>query len=129
MTEIDPPYLWPDYRSTAKRAPSRPLLPLPRSSTGSRRLSSARTRSRRATPTSPSGHAGEPLGERIIVHGRVVDEDGRPVPNVLLEVWQANAAGRYHHERRPSSGAARPELHRCRAAANGRRRAATGSSP
>jgi protocatechuate 3,4-dioxygenase beta subunit len=42
-------------------------------------------------------HAGEPLGERIIVRGRVLDEDGRPVPNTLLEVWQANAAGRYVH--------------------------------
>ncbi len=42
-------------------------------------------------------HAGEPLGERIIVTGRVTDEDGRPVPNTLLEVWQANAAGRYVH--------------------------------
>ena len=44
-------------------------------------------------------HAGEPLGERIIVSGRVLDEDGRPVPNTLLEVWQANAAGRYVHVR------------------------------
>ncbi len=41
---------------------------------------------------------GEPLGERIIVTGRVLDEDGRPVPNTLIEVWQANAAGRYLHE-------------------------------
>jgi len=42
-------------------------------------------------------HKGEPLGERIIVAGRVLDEDGRPVPNTLIEVWQANAAGRYVH--------------------------------
>ena len=42
-------------------------------------------------------HDGEPLGERIIVHGRVLDEDGRPVPNTLVEIWQANAAGRYIH--------------------------------
>ena len=41
---------------------------------------------------------GEPLGERIIVTGRVLDEDGRPVPSSLVEVWQANAAGRYHHD-------------------------------
>ena len=39
----------------------------------------------------------EPMGERIIVHGRVLDEDGRPVPNALVEIWQCNAAGRYHH--------------------------------
>ena len=42
-------------------------------------------------------HAGEPIGERIVVEGRVLDEDGRPVPNTLVEVWQANAAGRYAH--------------------------------
>jgi protocatechuate 3,4-dioxygenase beta subunit len=42
-------------------------------------------------------HAGEPLGERVIVSGRVLDEDGRPVPHALVEVWQANAAGRYRH--------------------------------
>ena len=42
-------------------------------------------------------HAGEPLGERIIVEGRVLDEDGRPVPQTLVEIWQANAAGRYTH--------------------------------
>ena len=42
-------------------------------------------------------HAGEPLGERIIVEGRVLDEDGRPLRQTLVEVWQANAAGRYTH--------------------------------
>ena len=40
---------------------------------------------------------GEPLGERIIVTGRVLDEAGRPLPNMLVEIWQANAAGRYVH--------------------------------
>jgi protocatechuate 3,4-dioxygenase beta subunit len=43
-------------------------------------------------------HAGEPLGERIIVHGRVLDGDGRPIPDTLVEVWQANAGGRYMHD-------------------------------
>jgi protocatechuate 3,4-dioxygenase beta subunit len=42
-------------------------------------------------------HAGEPIGERIILHGQVLDEDGRPVPQTLVEIWQANAAGRYAH--------------------------------
>src|SRR5688500_19521786 len=42
-------------------------------------------------------HAGEPIGERIILHGRVLDEDSRPVPHTLVEIWQANAAGRYAH--------------------------------
>ena len=98
MTGIDPPYLWPDYRSTAKRAPSRPLLPLPEEV---HRLEAPVFGEDALAPGDAdltSGHAGEPLGERIIVHGRVVDEEGRPVPDVLLEVWQANAAGRYHHD-------------------------------
>jgi protocatechuate 3,4-dioxygenase beta subunit len=44
-------------------------------------------------------HKGKPLGERIIVSGRVLDENGRPVPHTLVEIWQANAAGRYLHKR------------------------------
>jgi protocatechuate 3,4-dioxygenase beta subunit len=44
------------------------------------------------------GHAGEPLGERIVVSGRVLDENSRPLANTLVEIWQANAAGRYRHE-------------------------------
>jgi protocatechuate 3,4-dioxygenase beta subunit len=42
-------------------------------------------------------HKGEPLGERIIVHGTVMDEDGRGVPDTLVEIWQANSCGRYTH--------------------------------
>ncbi len=42
---------------------------------------------------------GDPIGERIIVHGRVLDEDARPVPNTLVEIWQANAGGRYRHKK------------------------------
>ncbi|MEY5037995.1 MAG: hypothetical protein RL472_1101 [Pseudomonadota bacterium] len=42
---------------------------------------------------------GDPVGERIIVHGRVLDENGRPVPNTLVEIWQANAGGRYRHKK------------------------------
>ncbi|GAB3448038.1 protocatechuate 3,4-dioxygenase subunit beta [Actinophytocola sediminis] len=44
-------------------------------------------------------HDGEPLGERIVVHGRVLDSDGRAVPDTLVELWQANSAGRYAHVR------------------------------
>jgi len=42
---------------------------------------------------------GLPIGERIVVHGYVLDELGRPVPNALVEVWQANAGGRYRHKK------------------------------
>ena len=44
-------------------------------------------------------HGGDPIGERIIVHGRVLDENNRPVPNTLVEAWQANAGGRYRHKK------------------------------
>lgn len=44
------------------------------------------------------GHGGEPLGERIIVQGRLLDDEGRPVRNQLVEIWQANSAGRYRHQ-------------------------------
>ena len=46
---------------------------------------------------------GDPVGERIIVHGRVLDENARPVPNTLVEIWQANAGGRYRHKGRGAS--------------------------
>ena len=53
---------------------------------------------------------GEPLGERIIVAGRVTDEDGRPIPNTMIEVWQANAAGRYAHPRDTHDAPADPNF-------------------
>ena len=43
--------------------------------------------------------SGDPIGERIIVHGRVLDESGRPIPNTLVEFWQANAGSRYRHKK------------------------------
>ncbi|MGH3554478.1 MAG: protocatechuate 3,4-dioxygenase subunit beta, partial [Mycobacterium sp.] len=46
-----------------------------------------------------AGHPGEPIGERIIVTGRLLDAAGRPVAGQLVEIWQANAAGRYNHQR------------------------------
>jgi protocatechuate 3,4-dioxygenase, beta subunit len=98
---IQPPHLYPPYVSSIKRAPNHALVPL------------AHTLSELTGPV--YGHSsvqeldndltrnairnGEPLGERIIVSGRVLDERNQPVPNALLEVWQANAAGRYIHLR------------------------------
>jgi protocatechuate 3,4-dioxygenase, beta subunit len=96
----EPPYLHEDYRSTALRAPRRPPLrieygPLELSGPPGQLLADARGEP--ATDLTRH-HAGEPLGERIIVHGRVADADGRPLAGALVEVWQANAAGRYAHE-------------------------------
>ena len=93
-----PEYLHPTYRSSVKRAPTQPLVLL------------AHSLSERTGPVfgqdcvGPSDsdltaqHAGVPLGERITVSGRVLDEGGRPVRGALIEVWQANAAGRYLHK-------------------------------
>jgi protocatechuate 3,4-dioxygenase beta subunit len=92
-----PSHLHPAYVSSIKRAPSKPLVYLPHTlseTTGPSFDSSAIDA--KASDLTRQGH-GEPLGERIIVSGRVLDEDGRPVAHTLIEVWQANAAGRYRH--------------------------------
>jgi protocatechuate 3,4-dioxygenase, beta subunit len=92
-----PPYLYRPYRSTVRRAPSRPLIFLPH------------TVSETSGPIFGQGsigetdndltrqHAGEPQGERIVVTGRVVDDNGHAAPHALIEIWQTNAAGRYRH--------------------------------
>ncbi len=97
---IQPPYLHPPYASTVKRAPQELLIPLPHTLselTGPvygyddlKPLDNDLTRN--------AVKNGQPIGERIIVVGRVLDEGGRPVPNALIEIWQANACGRYIHK-------------------------------
>jgi protocatechuate 3,4-dioxygenase beta subunit len=54
-----------------------------------------------------------PIGERIIVHGRVLDENARPVPNTLVEIWQANASGRYRHKKDTYLGSLDPNFGGC----------------
>jgi protocatechuate 3,4-dioxygenase beta subunit len=92
-----PPLLYPPYRSTVLRAPRRPLIRVPPavSDFGAPVLGYRDIGETDADLTRQ--HAGEPLGERIVVSGRVLDEDGRPVRHTLVEIWQANAAGRYVH--------------------------------
>jgi protocatechuate 3,4-dioxygenase beta subunit len=93
-----PPYLYPDYRSTRLRAPDRPLIVLPHSLS---ELTGPVFGHGRVGPLDHDltrRHAGEPLGERIVVTGRVLDDDRRPVCNSLVEIWQCNAAGRYVHQ-------------------------------
>jgi protocatechuate 3,4-dioxygenase, beta subunit len=92
----EPPYLHPDYRSSLLRAPRRELVKLPEE--WFHRLPGpvfGRVPVRPEDADLTRQHQGEPLGERIIVAGRVLDSDGRPVRHTLVEVWQANAAGRY----------------------------------
>jgi protocatechuate 3,4-dioxygenase beta subunit len=93
-----PPLDYPDYRSTALRHPRQPLVPLPHRLTEvtGPLLGEGRVTERDHDLTVQ--HGGEPLGERIIVEGRVLDGDGRPIPHTLVEIWQANAAGRYRHD-------------------------------
>ena len=99
--EWHPPALTPDYKTSVARSPRLALLSLQSSD---------------SELTGPTfGHndfdpldndlirnyakLGDPIGERIIVHGRVLDENGRPVPRTLVEIWQANAGGRYRHKK------------------------------
>ena len=96
--DSDPPYLYPDYRSTRLRAPSQRLLPLPAALADLRAPVFGEETVGPLDHDLTRGHEGEPLGERIIVGGRVCERDGRPARNVLVEVWQANAAGRYRHD-------------------------------
>ncbi|MCA3563331.1 MAG: protocatechuate 3,4-dioxygenase subunit beta [Methylocystis sp.] len=92
-----PASLSPDYKSSLRRSPSQPLVIIPPSMTEITGPLFGHNAVRADEADLTKQHKGEPLGERIIVAGRVLDEDGRPVPNTLIEVWQANAAGRYVH--------------------------------
>ncbi len=89
---------YPGYRSTRYRAPARPLVTLPEefhALAGPVYGEDAITANDHDLTRQ---HEGEPLGERIIVSGRVLDTAGRPIRNALIEVWQANAGGRYRHQ-------------------------------
>ncbi|MDB6179872.1 protocatechuate 3,4-dioxygenase subunit beta [Paracoccus fistulariae] len=98
---LQPPALTPDYKTSVARSPRYSMISLQNSV---------------SEITGPVfGHndidpidndlilnyakSGDPIGERIIVHGRVLDENARPVPNTLVEIWQANAGGRYRHKK------------------------------
>ena len=100
-TSAQPPLAYPAFKASVVRAPTKPLIRAPHTLTET---------------TGPSGegiweklmgpaiidltrqHEGEALGERIVVQGRVLDENERPVPNTIIEILQANASGRYVHE-------------------------------
>ncbi len=95
--ETQPAYFEPRYVSTIKRAPTRPLLVLPHTLSEITGPVFGWSDIQASDFNLTRQHAGEPIGERIIVTGRVLDEDGQPVPHTLVEIWQANAAGRYRH--------------------------------
>lgn len=88
-----------DYRSTALRAPQQSAIKLDGGWDASLALKPnwPKLEQRDADLTINGRVNGDPIGERIIVEGRLLDEDERPVSNALIEIWQANAAGRYVH--------------------------------
>jgi protocatechuate 3,4-dioxygenase, beta subunit len=95
---VDPPYLHADYVGTRLRAPTRPLIPLRHTLSEVTGPVFGHERVGELDHDLTRQHAGEPLGERILLGGRVLDGDGRPITGTLVEIWQANSAGRYLHE-------------------------------
>jgi protocatechuate 3,4-dioxygenase beta subunit len=95
--DVHPPMDYAGYKSTALRHPKEPLIILPQRLTEVTGPVFGDDLVKRGDNDLTQGHDGEPIGQRIIVHGHVKEDDGRPVPNTLVEVWQANAGGRYRH--------------------------------
>ena len=125
----EPPYFHPDYRSTVLRAPRREPVRLPVE--WFHRLPGpvfGRVEVRESDADLTRQHGGEPLGERIIVTGRVLDSDGAQIRDTLVEVWQANAAGRYADPADAHDAPLDPNFTgagRCRTGADGRYRFVT----
>lgn len=92
-----PSSLYEPYRATVRRAPQKPLVFLPHTLSEITGPVYGHSALRETGSDLTRQHSGEPLGERIIVSGRVLDDNGRPISNTLIEIWQANAAGRYLH--------------------------------
>src|SRR5215471_17224402 len=92
-----PPSLYEAYRATVLRSPYKPLIFLPHTLSEVTGPVFGHDDIAETDNDLTQQHAGEPLGERIIVTGRVLDGDGRPVPDTLIEIWQANSGGRYIH--------------------------------
>jgi protocatechuate 3,4-dioxygenase beta subunit len=112
---IQPPALTPAYKTSVTRSPRLP------------RVTVRRTLGERTGPAfghdaigprdndllTNFDHGGMPVGERMILHGRVLDGNGRPVPGTLVEIWQANASGRYRHRNDAYLGTLDPNFGGC----------------
>ena len=95
-----PPSLYPDYKSTPLRTPTQNLVRIPQTLTEVTGPAACWDRLMGSSLADlTTQHKGAPLGQRIIVSGRVLDENRRPVPDTIVEVWQANSAGRYIHKK------------------------------
>ncbi|HEY8624837.1 MAG TPA: protocatechuate 3,4-dioxygenase subunit beta [Solirubrobacteraceae bacterium] len=93
-----PPLDYPPYKSTALRHPRQPLVYLPHTVT---EITGPQLGGVRVTGEQDNNllvqHGADPIGERITITGRVLDTEGKPLRNTLVEIWQANSAGRYRH--------------------------------
>jgi protocatechuate 3,4-dioxygenase, beta subunit len=92
-----PDYLYPPYRSTIKRSPTKPLVLLPHTLTEITGPVFGSDDVKPGDSDLTNQHKGDPLGERIVVSGRLLDENSKPIANALIEMWQCNASGRYRH--------------------------------
>ncbi|HEY4254013.1 MAG TPA: protocatechuate 3,4-dioxygenase subunit beta [Roseomonas sp.] len=110
-----PPALAPIYRSSLLRAPRQPLLSLRNtlSEVTGPVFGESELGPLDADLLGNHAQGGAPIGERIILHGRVLDGDARPVPGVLVEIWQANAGGRYRHANDSFTAALDPNFGGC----------------
>jgi protocatechuate 3,4-dioxygenase, beta subunit len=93
---IHPPHLYPGYVSSVKRAPSQALVSIPQTLSEVTGPGFQQHQLKVGADLTAQGHD-EPSGQRMLLSGRVLDEDGKPIRNTLVEIWQANAAGRYNH--------------------------------
>ena len=96
--KTQPSLLYEPYRASIERAPRQPLILLPQTLSEITGPVYGHGDIQKTDNDLTRQHPGEPQGERIIVAGRVLDDSGRPVPHTLIEIWQANAAGRYVHK-------------------------------
>jgi protocatechuate 3,4-dioxygenase, beta subunit len=92
-----PDYLYPPYRSTIKRSPTKPLVLLPHTLSEITGPVFGTDDVKPGDSDLTNQHKGDPLGERIVVSGRLLDENSKPIANALIEMWQCNASGRYRH--------------------------------
>jgi protocatechuate 3,4-dioxygenase beta subunit len=98
LEDVDPPLDYAEYRATAVRAPKRSLVILPQQFRDLESPVFGHESVAELDNDLTRQHDGEPQGQRIVVTGRVLEEDGRPVRNALIEIWQTNAGGRYRHD-------------------------------
>ena len=98
LAGVDPPFDYPDYVGTRLRAPKEPLVVIPHTLSELTGPAYGDAAIGDLDHDLTRQHGGEPLGERIVVSGRLLGSDGKPLRGQLVEIWQANAAGRYRHD-------------------------------